>query len=142
MRRVSRAFSKRGRCAFRIDGNDFQIGTGRLIRLAAALFPIPQGAERNMIARRKLFLRQLQRPADDLDAGHFPGSSELFGGKWRIVGIGKRVCFGFFVGHGVKVGPVGQTNLAEHFSFKDMFFNIIFRNHSAIWRALLAAHQR
>ncbi|MFS8120866.1 hypothetical protein QD336_00425 [Rhizobium sp. BR 250] len=57
-----------------------------MIRLASALFPIAQGSEWNMIARRKLFLHQLQRPADDFDAERFLGSSELFGGKRRIVG--------------------------------------------------------
>jgi type I restriction enzyme, R subunit len=36
--------------AFGIAGNDRQIGAGRLIGLAAALFPVSQGAERDVIA--------------------------------------------------------------------------------------------
>lgn len=58
-----------------------------------------------MITRGKLLLRQLQRPADDLDARHSGGRGELFGGKRRVVGIGKCICFRVFVGHGVKTGP-------------------------------------
>jgi hypothetical protein len=48
-KRSGRAFSKRGRRACRIDGDDFEIGAGGLIRFAAALLPIAQGAERDMV---------------------------------------------------------------------------------------------
>ena len=44
--------------AFRVMGNHGQIGAGRLVGFAAALFPIAQGAERNVIPSRKFFLGQ------------------------------------------------------------------------------------
>jgi hypothetical protein len=56
--------------AFGIAGNDRQIGAGRLVGLAAALFLVSQGAERDVIARGEFFLRERQRTPQRLDAGH------------------------------------------------------------------------
>src|ERR1017187_7744719 len=78
----------------RIVGDECQIGPRRLIRLGAALFPIPQCAERDVIANGKLLLRQLQGPANDLRL-------------WRSfhpleIGFGQRL--------GVTIRPGGPLN--------------------------------
>ena len=46
--------------AFGVVSNYGQIGAGRLVGLAASLFPIAQRAERDMIPRREFFLCQGQ----------------------------------------------------------------------------------
>jgi hypothetical protein len=45
----------------RIASDDFEIGSGRLIRLGAPLLPVAQRAERNMITRGKRFLSEAER---------------------------------------------------------------------------------
>ncbi len=52
--------------AIRIAGNDGKIGSGRLIGLSAALFPVSQRAQRDTTSLRELFLGQPKRPADAL----------------------------------------------------------------------------
>lgn len=78
-----------------------------------------------MITGGKLFLRQFQRPANDLDARHFLGSSELFGGKRPIVGIGERIGFRLFVGHGVKTGLSGSVDFTRLLALNSTFIAFI-----------------
>ena len=73
-----------------IAGDKRQIGSRRLIRLRAALFPIPQRAERDVVAFRKLLLRQVQRPTDDLHAGSPLHAVESRLGQRLRVRIGAR----------------------------------------------------
>lgn len=91
---------------FRIHGDHLQIGAGRGIGLGATLFPVAQGAERDLVAGGKRFLGQTQGPADDLDLGHARRGAELIRRQGRVVGVGERFGFRFRVGHGVEAGPV------------------------------------
>ena len=46
--------------AFGIARDDSEVSSSRLIRLRAALFPIPQSAKGDVVARGKIFLLQLE----------------------------------------------------------------------------------
>src|ERR1039458_2541898 len=67
-----------------IAGNDRQIGARWLVRLRAALLPIPQRAKGNAIAGGKFLLRQIQSPPDDFRLWCSPHPPE--------VRFGKRLC--------------------------------------------------
>lgn len=68
------------------------------IRLRPLLLPVVQGAERDLVARRQLLLRQSQRPPQILDTRHAPQAREMPFGKRLGVGIaGRRL--GLRVGH-------------------------------------------
>lgn len=53
---------------FGIAGNDSEVGFCRLVRLRTALFPIPQSAKRDVVARGELFLGLSEGAAEGLDA--------------------------------------------------------------------------
>src|SRR5258708_7866843 len=53
-----------------ITCNRLEIGARWLIGLGTTLLPIPEGAERDVVARGKFFLCQTERPAQRLDAWH------------------------------------------------------------------------
>ena len=47
-------------CTFGIARYDPKVGTSRLVRLGAALFPVTQRPERDLIARGKFLLGQAE----------------------------------------------------------------------------------
>src|ERR1700674_4019202 len=53
---------------FGIARDDGEVGFCRLVRLGAALFPIPQSAERDVVARGKFLLSQREGAAEGFDA--------------------------------------------------------------------------
>ena len=55
---------------FGIARDDGEVGFGRLVRLRTALFPIPQSAERDVVAHGKLLLSQREGAAECLNAWH------------------------------------------------------------------------
>ena len=86
--------------AFRIIGNDSEVSAGRLIGTGAALFPISERAERDMIPHSKLFLRQLQSTAQGFRARDGVKVRRCFRRKGRIVRVGHSGGFNFLVAHG------------------------------------------
>jgi len=44
-------------------GDDGEIGAGGLVRFSAALFPVVQCAEQDVVAGREFFLRETERGA-------------------------------------------------------------------------------
>ena len=54
--------------AFGIARDYGEVGFCRLVRLGAALFPIPQSAKRNVVARGELLLSQREGAAEGLEA--------------------------------------------------------------------------
>ena len=54
--------------AFGIARDDDEVGFSWLVRHRAALFPIPQSAKRDVVARGKLLLSQCEESAEGLDA--------------------------------------------------------------------------
>ncbi len=50
-----------------IAGDDGEVGFGRLVGLRTALFPIPQSAQRDVVAQGKLLLRQRETAAEGLN---------------------------------------------------------------------------
>ena len=74
----------------RIAGDELQIGLGGLIGNGATLFPVPQRANRYVIAKGKFFLRQLQGAADYLGLRRSLHHSQVCFSKRLCVRIGTR----------------------------------------------------
>src|SRR5579863_7561011 len=74
----------------RLARDHLEIGARGLVGLDAALLPIAQRAERNVIARGKIFLAQPKRAADDLRLRRALHALEIFGRKRLRVGIAER----------------------------------------------------
>src|SRR5712671_2820367 len=51
--------------ALRLAGNDLQVGLGWPVRLRAALLPVPESAEGDVVADGEFLLRQRQSAAND-----------------------------------------------------------------------------
>ncbi len=66
--------------AFGIARNDREVSSSRLIRLRAALLPIPQSAKWDVVPRGKLLLRQREGAAEGFNAGY---ATELPGARIR-----------------------------------------------------------
>ncbi len=63
--------------AFGIARNDGEVSPCRLVRFRSALFPVPQGAERDVVACREFLLRKTQGTANDLRFGRALHSLEV-----------------------------------------------------------------
>ena len=76
---------------FGIARDDGEVGSCRLVRLGAALFPISQSPKRDVVARGKFLLSQLERAAEGLDTWN---GSQLpwprIGERWVFVVAGSR----------------------------------------------------
>jgi len=70
-----------------IARDDGEIGFGRLVWLRASLFPIPQSAKRDVVARGKLLLGQREGAAESLDARNGAQLSWPRIGERRVVMI-------------------------------------------------------
>ena len=72
---------------FGIARDDGEVSFGRLVRLRTALLPIPQSAQRDVVAQGKLLLRQREGAAEGLNAWHgaqLPGPRFGEGRVFRI----------------------------------------------------------
>lgn len=96
-RRALRRMRARG--GFRFGGDDFEIGARGLVRFAAALFPVAQGAERNAKARGEFLLAEAQCPADDFRARHLLHPRELRRGQRPRIWVLERGRHDRVIGH-------------------------------------------
>ena len=73
--------------------NDLEIGLGWLVRFRAALLPVPESAQRDMVADGKFLLRQGQGAANDFRPRRPLQSLQIAGGKRLrvLVGAGSRL---------------------------------------------------
>ena len=77
--------------AFGIARDDSEVSSSRLIRLRAALFPIPQSAKGDVVARGKIFLRQRESAAEGLYERHatqLPDARIREGWIFKVAGSG------------------------------------------------------
>jgi len=69
---------------FGIARDDGEVGFSRLVRLRAALFPIPQSAKRDVVARGKLLLGQREGAAEGPNARNGTQLPCPRIGEWRV----------------------------------------------------------
>src|SRR5271155_4620604 len=101
--------------AFGIARDDDEVGFSWLVRLRAALLPIPQSAKRNVVTRSKLLLGQREGAAEGLDARDAAQSPRPRIGKRRI-----------FMVAGCGVFNFGSTERAQGRSVQRFFGAIRF----------------
>ena len=70
--------------SFGVARDDSEVGFSRLVGLRAALFPIPQSAKRDVVARGKFLLGQRQGAAEGLDARYGTQLACLRLGQWWV----------------------------------------------------------
>src|SRR5262245_31811971 len=92
-----------------IARDHLEIGAGGLIGFSGALFPISEGAERNLKPSGKLFLREAKRTPDDLGTRRSLHALEVVRRQWLRVGVGQSGCQYLLVGHWAD----GLTRLAH-----------------------------
>src|SRR5205807_1524127 len=76
--RIHTGRSERLAHAVRIARDDGKVRARGLIRFNSPLFPITQGADRNTVSRRKVFLAQTESATDDFRAGGTLHPDEVF----------------------------------------------------------------
>jgi hypothetical protein len=92
--------------AFRVMRDHDQISAGRLVWLAAALFPIVQRPDRDVVSRREFFLCQIKRSTQCFGARDAASSAKLHRCHGLRVRIAKRRGRNLFVGFSPKPDPI------------------------------------
>ncbi len=85
--------------SFGIVRDDGDVGFSRLIRLRAALFPIPQSSERDVVARGKFLLSWREGAAEYLDARNRTQLPRPRIGEQRVFMVAGGGGFDFCRGH-------------------------------------------
>ena len=87
--------------ALGVAGDDRQVGAGGWVGFGAALFPVAQRTERDVIPRGELLLGEVERPADQLGLGRALHPREIGVGQGLRVGIVQRRSVAHFGAHRV-----------------------------------------
>src|SRR5271168_3298895 len=83
-----------------------KVGAGGGVGVFAALFPIPQRAERNTKTLREIFLAQVEGAANNLYLRGPLHALEIFGRERFSVGIVHSGSVALLLGHGVQSAPI------------------------------------
>ena len=85
----------------RVTGYCGEVGAGGLIGFCAALFPVAEGAEGDLVAGGEFFLGQAEGAAEGFGAGDAGHCGRVGFGEGLGVGVGAGGGFGLGLGHGV-----------------------------------------